>query len=150
MTIVSILFSSFRARINAARQQTAWLRFAKAAASAGVFILGAGSAMAQAQRMPTGDAPGADSSAPPAPHYVPNEVLIELNGNPSRKTVNALAARHRLTRLESMPIGLTSSIWMRWHITGHRSVTAVVRALEAESSVRSAQPNYIFTLQGAP
>lgn len=150
MTIVSILFSSFRIRMNATRRQTAWLRFAKAAASAGVFILGVGSAMAQAQRMPTEDATGADSSVPPAPHYVPNEVLIELNGKPSRKTVNSLAARHRLTRIESIPIALTNSTWMRWHITGHRSVPAVVRALEAESSVRAAQPNYVFTLQGTP
>jgi hypothetical protein len=39
---------------------------------------------------------------------------------------------------------------MRWRITDHRSVPAVVRSLEAESAVRSAQPNYVFTLQGMP
>lgn len=136
--------------MNALRRQAAWLRFAIAAASAGVLILGTAAALAQAQRVPTGDATGGDGSLPPAPRYVPNEVLIELNGNPSKKTVNALAARHRLARLESVPVALANSTWMRWRITDHRSVPAVVRSLEAESAVRSAQPNYVFTLQGMP
>jgi hypothetical protein len=42
---------------------------------------------------------------------------------------------------------LTNSTWVRWRIADRRSVPVVIRALEADNSVRSAQPNYLFALQ---
>jgi hypothetical protein len=150
MTIVSKPFISSRYRANAVRWPAAWLRTAIASAWAGVLASAIGAALARSQETPTGEAARGGSSVAAEPRYVPNEVLIELVGNPSKKTVNTLATRYRLTRLESHPIALTNSTWVRWRIAGNRSVPAVVRALEAESSVRSAQPNYLFTLQGTP
>jgi hypothetical protein len=82
-----------------------------------------------------------------APNYVPDEVIIEVAGTPTDRTFNALAARHRLTRLETQPIALTGSTWVRWRIAGGRAVPAVVRALEADATVRSAQPNYVYALE---
>jgi subtilisin family serine protease len=49
--------------------------------------------------------------------------------------------------VESRAIGLTSTTFHRWRITDQRPVADVVRALEADTDVRAAQPNYRFTLQ---
>jgi len=89
------------------------------------------------------------SGVPPAHErrYVPDEVMGELSGNPSDQTFAGIGARHRLNRLDTQRIGLTNSTWVRWHIADRRSVPAVIRALEADNSVRSAQPNYLFALQ---
>jgi Subtilase family len=82
--------------------------------------------------------------------YVPDEVVVELAGNPLDGTFDMLAVRHRLTRLDMLRADLTNSTWVRWRITDRRSVPAVIRALAADSSIRSVQPNYLFALgQGA-
>jgi subtilisin family serine protease len=49
--------------------------------------------------------------------------------------------------VESHAIRLTGTTFHRWQITDQRSVADVVRALEADTGVRAAQPNYRFTLQ---
>ena len=80
---------------------------------------------------------------------VPDEVVIEVANTVSPQTIDALQARHRLTRLESRTFQLTGTTMFRWRIPDRRSVTTVVRALEAERVVASVQPNYLFTLQDA-
>ena len=89
------------------------------------------------------------SGVPPANErrYVPDEVLVELSGDPTNQTLAGIGARHRLNRLDTQRIGLTNSTWVRWRIADRRSVPVVIRALEADNSVRSAQPNYLFALQ---
>jgi len=88
------------------------------------------------------------SGVPPAGErrYVPDEVIVELSGNPTDQTFADIEARHRLTRLETQHIGLTNSTWVRWHIPDGRSVPAVIRRLEVDNAVFSAQPNYLFAL----
>ena len=87
------------------------------------------------------------SGAPPANErrMVPDEVVIELSNTVSAQQVNALQLRHRLTRIESQTSQLSGTTLYRWRITDRRSVAAVVRALEADGIVASAQPNYLFT-----
>jgi hypothetical protein len=97
-------------------------------------------------------APGAQpraSRVPPAGErrFVAYEVLVALPSNLTQQALDTLARRHRLARLESQAIGLTGSTFHRWQITDQRSVADVVRALEADTGVRAAQPNYRFTLQ---
>src|SRR5207247_7157706 len=75
------------------------------------------------------------------------EVLLGLPSNLSPQALDALARRHRLTRLESQDIGITGTTFHRWRITDQRSVSDVVRALEADRGAGVAQPNYRFTLQ---
>lgn len=89
------------------------------------------------------------SNAPPANErrLVPDEVVIELRNTVTPQQIDALQRRHRLTRLESRPMQLTGTTLYRWRIPDRRSVPAVVRALEADRVVASAQPNYLFTLQ---
>jgi subtilisin family serine protease len=79
--------------------------------------------------------------------YVPNEVVVELNASITSRQTDALARRQRLTRLQSATFGLGGTTLVRWRITDRRSVPAVVRALETDATVISAQPNYLFALQ---
>jgi len=79
--------------------------------------------------------------------FVAFEVLVGLPSNLTQQALEALARRHRLLRLESQAIGLTGTTMHRWQISDQRPVADVVRALEADTSVRLAQPNYRFTLQ---
>jgi hypothetical protein len=58
--------------------------------------------------------------------------------------VEALQRRFGLARLESQTFQLSNSTLYRWRILDRRSVTSVVRALEGDRLVVSAQPNYLF------
>jgi subtilisin family serine protease len=84
---------------------------------------------------------------------VPDEVVVRLPSNLSGQALDELARRHRLSRVESHSIGLTGSTFHRWRITDRRPVSEVIRALEEDGAIGSAQPNYRFALQenaGAP
>ncbi len=89
------------------------------------------------------------SGAPAAgeTRMVPDEVVIELPNTVPAATINSVQQRHRLTRLESQTVTLTGTTFYRWRIPDRRSVATVVRALEADTRIASAQPNYRYTLQ---
>jgi hypothetical protein len=78
--------------------------------------------------------------------FVPNEVVVGLASNISPGELDALAQRHRLAAIESHDIPLVGTAYHRWRIADGRSVSDVIRALEADGVVRHAQPNYRFTL----
>jgi hypothetical protein len=78
---------------------------------------------------------------------IPDEVVIELPNTMSPQAIDALQRRSRLTRIEQQASQLTGTTFYRWRISDRRSVAAIVRALETDSVVASAQPNYLFTLQ---
>jgi len=96
-----------------------------------------------------GPQPSRPSRVPPAgeQRFVASEVLVALPSNFTPQALDALARRHRLVRVESQAIGLTGTTFHRWQITDQRSVADIIRALEADTGVRAAQPNYRFTLQ---
>ena len=102
---------------------------------------------AQRPNQPQRNARG--SGAPPAgeTRMVPDEVVIELPNTVPAATINSVQQRHRLTRLESQTVTLTGTTFYRWRIPDRRSVATVVRALEADTRIASAQPNYRYTLQ---
>jgi len=89
------------------------------------------------------------SGAPPANErrLVPDEVVIELSNSASTQQVDALQRRFRLTRIESQSFQLANTTLYRWRIPDRRSVATVVRSLEGDRLVASAQPNYLFALQ---
>ena len=89
------------------------------------------------------------AGVPPAgeQRFVPNEVVVEIAGRPSQQQVEALARRHRLTRVESQAFELTNSTMLRGRIADGRSVRDVVRNLASDTTVRWVQPNYLFALQ---
>ena len=89
------------------------------------------------------------SGAPPANErrMVPNEVVIELPNTMTPQAIDALQRRSRLVRIESQVFQLTGTTLHRWRIADGRSVATMIRQLEADQVVSSAQPNYLFTLQ---
>lgn len=102
-------------------------------------------------RPPQNSARRGPSGAPPANErrLVPDEVVIELRNTVSPRQIEALQTRYRLTRIESQTSQLSGTTLYRWRIPDRRSVATVVRALEADNVVASAQPNYQYTLQQA-
>lgn len=89
------------------------------------------------------------SGAPPAGErrFLPDEVVIEVANSVSTRRIDALQRRFRLSRIERHAFQLTGTTMFRWRIPDRRSVATVVRALERDATVASAQPNYLFTLQ---
>ncbi len=89
------------------------------------------------------------TGAPPVNErrLVPDEVVIELPNSVTAQQVEALQRRFRLTRIESQTFQLSNTTLYRWQIRDRRSVATVVRALEGDRLIASAQPNYLFTLQ---
>lgn len=75
-----------------------------------------------------------------APRIVPNEVLIELKGNPPQSVVDDLAKRHGLVRVQSQPFPSLGTTMYRWQIPDGRSVTEVARAIIAGGGVVDARP----------
>jgi subtilisin family serine protease len=88
------------------------------------------------------------SAALAANDFVPNEIIIEVEGTVTEAQAIALARRHRLTRAESQHFPLIGSTMFRWLIADQRSVETVARQLMAGGGVKSVQHNMRFrTLQ---
>jgi hypothetical protein len=78
--------------------------------------------------------------------YVPDEVVVQLNGDPSQRVIDRLVRRYRLTRVESQNFSLLSATLHRWHITNGRSVSAVIADLATSRVIAWVQPNYLYSL----
>ena len=105
-------------------------------------------------RLPPKDADGPPNTGNPGrtaaagrSTYVPKELILEITGNPTDAQIDALARKHRLTRVESQDFPLIGSRMYRWRITDNRSVETVVRQVTAGGGVKSANPNFRFALQ---
>lgn len=81
--------------------------------------------------------------------FVPDEVITAFAPNATPQSINQIARRYNLIRLEAQSLPLIGTTLYRWRVGSRRSVADVVGALEDERIVASAQPNYIFTLQDA-
>jgi subtilisin family serine protease len=79
--------------------------------------------------------------------FVPDEVIVAFSANASPQAIRRLTRRYNLTQLESRNFTLIGTTLSRWHISGRRSVPSVVEALQNQSIVTRAQPNYVFALQ---
>jgi subtilisin family serine protease len=103
---------------------------------------GAGRSPQRSTRRGPSGAPAANER-----RLMPDEVVIEVANSVSAAQIDALQSRFRLARVESQTSQLSGTTLYRWRIPDRRSVPTVVRALEADRLVASAQPNYLFTLQ---
>ncbi len=65
----------------------------------------------------------------------------------SGTALDAIARRHRLTRLETQDFTLTRRRIARLRINDGRPVATVIRSLQAEARILGAQPNYLFAVQ---
>jgi hypothetical protein len=101
---------------------------------------GSGPSGRQARRSTSGMPPAGER------RYVPDEVVIQLSSSLAAQTIDALALRHRLNRIETLTLA-TGSTLFRWKIQDRRSVPEVIRSLEADRLVENVQPNYVHTTQ---
>jgi subtilisin family serine protease len=81
--------------------------------------------------------------------YLPDEVVIELPNSITPQALDAFQRRSRLVQVERQASQLTGTTLYRWRIPDRRSVPAMIRALETDTVVVSAQPNYLVRLQQA-
>jgi subtilisin family serine protease len=79
--------------------------------------------------------------------YMPDEVVIELPDTVSAQTLDAFQRRSRLVQVERLTSQLTGTTLYRWRIPDRRTVPTMVRQLETDTVVVSAQPNYLVRLQ---
>ena len=89
------------------------------------------------------------TGVPPAgeQNYERDHVVIEIEGNVQQQAASALAARFGLTRVESQYSPNTNSTIVRWNIPDGRSVSAVIRQVEAARGIRLfISPNYFYKL----
>jgi len=89
---------------------------------------------------------------PPAgeTRFLPAEMLLDIPANVPTLTLDAIAARHAMTRLETQTFGLTGRTLHRWRLDGGGTVQAMIRGLAGEPLVAGAQPNYIYVLAQDP
>jgi predicted secreted protein len=76
--------------------------------------------------------------------YVPTEVVLDANA--SEQALAAVAARHSMTRLETVSFRLTGRTLHRWRIDGGGSVADMIRNICAERLIAGVQPNYLYAL----
>ena len=83
---------------------------------------------------------------PPGAPFVPNEVILDVPTSVSEGQLNAIAARHSMTRMETQTFRLTGRRLFRWRIDGGTSVPDMIRGVARETLVAGAQANFLFTL----
>ena len=115
-----------------------------------------------AGKPPRNAAPAAPIPPPSAPlpslagrPHVADEVLVEFAGNATQDSVDDVARRHNLGRLESQNFALTNSTIVRFRIPDGRPPENVLRQLQGERAVQGFQANFLFVLSqnaatGAP
>jgi hypothetical protein len=109
-----------------------------------------GGRQTKAQKQAKQTAPRSGFNAPPAgeTRFVANEVLLTIGAGVPAATLDTMARRQRLTRMESQEFALTGQKLFRWRINDGRPVATVIRTLMADARILAAQPNYVYTLQG--
>jgi subtilisin family serine protease len=78
--------------------------------------------------------------------FVPNEVILDVPPSVPEGQLNAIAARHAMTRMETQTLRLSGRRIFRWRIDGGTSVADMIRGIAREPQVAGAQPNYLFAL----
>lgn len=89
---------------------------------------------------------GFDLPPPGETRFVPDEVMLDIPANVPTTTLDAIAARHRMTRLETRTFRLTGRTLHRWRLDGGGTVPDMIRGMSGERLVAGAQPLYLFEL----
>jgi subtilisin family serine protease len=76
--------------------------------------------------------------------------LLNVAPGTSVPALDAIARRHRLTRLDLQSFAITRRSLARVRINDGRPVATVIRSLQADARILGAQPNYLYALQQAP
>jgi hypothetical protein len=89
------------------------------------------------------------TGVPPAGErrFLQNEMVLHIGSEISPQTVQSVAARLGLTQIGYQNFDQVGRGLYRFRIGDGRSVSDVIRAMEAEKISATAQPNYVFKLQ---
>jgi hypothetical protein len=80
-----------------------------------------------------------------------NECILDVPANVSTATLDAIAARHAMTRLETVDLRLTGRRLHRWRLDGGGSVADMIRAVSrSEPLVAGMQAQFLFTRKPRP
>jgi subtilisin family serine protease len=82
--------------------------------------------------------------------FVPDEIIFEVRNTVPPSTVDDIARQNRLTRISSQRLELIGSTVYRYRIADGRQVPDVVRVLEQDLRIASAQPNFLYRLADDP
>jgi len=95
----------------------------------------------------TTQAPRRGFDVPPfgAP-IVPNEVILDIPSTVPTQTLDQMAARHGMTRVETTSFRLTGRTMHRWRIDGSTSVPDMIPNLVGERQIAGAGANYLYAL----
>ncbi len=101
---------------------------------------------------PPASAGGASGSGVPPSgerRFVADEIVTEISAGATPQAIESIARRYNLTRLELINLPLIGSTIYRWRVGSRRSVADIIGVVEDQHAViASAQPNYVFRLQG--
>jgi hypothetical protein len=87
---------------------------------------------------------------PPAgEHRFTNDVVLDIGPDVSIPTLDGLARRHGMTRIESYTFALTGRTMHLWRLNPGGSVASMIRGLSGERLVLRAQPNFTYFHQQA-
>jgi hypothetical protein len=78
--------------------------------------------------------------------FVQNEVMLDIPSSVPTATMDTIAARHRMTRLETRSFRLTGRTLHRWRLDGGGTVVDMIRDLTRENLIAGAQPLYLYEL----
>jgi Subtilase family len=89
------------------------------------------------------------TGVPPAGErrFIQNEMVLHIGADVPPETVQGVAARLGLTEVGHQQFDHIGHGLYRFRIGDGRSVSDVIRAMEAEKITATAQPNYVFRLQ---
>jgi subtilisin family serine protease len=82
----------------------------------------------------------------PGAAYVPNEVILDIPASVPTATLDAIAARHGMTRLETQTFRLIGRTLHRWRIDGGTSAPDMIGNIAGERQVVGAGYNYLYAL----
>jgi subtilase family protein len=78
--------------------------------------------------------------------FVQDEVMLDIPSSVPTATLDAIAARHRMTRLESQTFRITGRTLHRWRLDAGATVPDMIRVLAREQLIAGGQPLYLFDL----
>ncbi|MDC7786899.1 S8 family serine peptidase [Rhodoplanes sp. TEM] len=82
--------------------------------------------------------------------FVPNEIVLQIPASVTREQVDAIAKELGVEIVAAETIGLTGRTLYRFRLKPGQDIRALIRRLEQNRIVSSAQPNYVYGLaQGA-
>jgi hypothetical protein len=79
--------------------------------------------------------------------FLANEVILDIPAGVSTQSLDTIAARHHMTRLETRSFRMTGRTLHRWRLDGGGTVAAMIRGVAGERQIAGAQPNYVYALQ---